>query len=208
MRHVKLIALLILVCVPLILVAAGCGSSTASTAITVPTGWTTFESDSISLALPDSFQGGIPADSDRAAFAALAAKSGTGLHAGTPELEASVSTGLQLLMFGGLDAEGETPQVVVIRQPLVSLENSFKNYINGLVSGGAKIESISGDRASLVRTGPAGDGSDLTIRQYIVAKKTQDYAYLVYYSAPETYYSTMEPIFRTSAETIVVKEQQ
>jgi hypothetical protein len=179
------------------------GGPAAITAVTIPEGWVVFESDRISLALPETFEGGVPTDEDVAALL-------DSMAAIDPSLadweEAMAGVDVELLMFGEPDANGWTPIVAAQREVMpsgMSMQRYADSYQQAYPESDFEIMSITNDQARYVETYPDWEGFT-TI--YWVDIRAGSYVYSVMYQADSESYSVLEPVFMTSGDTVVVKE--
>jgi hypothetical protein len=185
-------------------IAVSCGSSGPENAL--PPGWITFENESISLALPESFGGGNLTDAEVAAKFDRAA-------AVDPNLDlwstATRVTDVQLLMFGSPDANGFAPMVLAVSSTL--REVSLEQYIefNKPDQGpGTKVEteSLTDDEARVVVTLPSEAGGDTSGTTYWAIRREGSSVFSVFYYANSEAFADMDSIFRNSADTIVLKK--
>lgn len=183
------------------IIAVGCGSS--GTESTVPSGWITFESESISLSLPDSFEGGNLTDAEVSAKFDQAAAVDPSLYMWSTAIE---MTDVQLLMFGPPDANGSMPMVLAVRGPFSA--DSLEEYIrmNEPDQGPetkVAIVSLTANAARVVVTLPGEEGGVTPSTVYWAIRKAGSCVFSVFYH-PDNH--TMDPIFRASADTIVLKK--
>jgi hypothetical protein len=193
-------------------VAAGCGGS--STQATLGPGWVTFVGQSISMALPESFAGGDLADP--AVFATLeeaAAHNPDQKAAQVMQLTlGSLKTrwegsGIQLWMLGEANADGQWPVVQAIRGDMPSnmtLEACIEEYTARYQDHEWTVESVSEDRAYLTER---WQGTDRAMLRHWALRVAGPYLYEISCTFDDEADTALESIFRTSVDTIVVKEQ-
>jgi hypothetical protein len=182
-------------------VLSGCGSSETET--TAPPGWITFDSGSISLALPDSFEGGEFTDAELLARFDQAAASDPNLALFRTAIQA---TDAQLLMFGPPDEGGRRPMVLAVRDPFPA--PSIEEYVEMTEPDqgpGTKveIESLTENEARVTVELPGGNGGTTPSTTYWAITWQGSSAFSVFYFADAATYATMDSIFRASAGTIV-----
>jgi hypothetical protein len=187
--------------------AAACGGGPTTT--TLPVGWSTFQGEMISLALPDSFTGGNPQDpAVAAALEALAASLGT-----TIDVE-----GYDLVAVGEPDADGSFPLVngYYVADPAMgelSMQEVVDQTLQGLESGGIEnaeivTEDIEGERADLIVQGVvASESGEIPVRMRYVLLKGDTWFCYVQYMCDEMADASLEEIYGISAETITVEGQ-
>ncbi len=173
----------------------------------LPAGWITFQGDSISLALPDSFEGGKPTDADVAAMI----EQGIALNPSLAGLESIMeAVDIQLLMFGeSTSGSGGMPVVLAFRQALpstVSLELYIETSMAQYSDEQLTIETVEDDRAYFVLRSPAWEGADVMALQHYALRRAGSYLYAVIYTFDDESNTALDSIFRTSADTIVVTE--
>jgi hypothetical protein len=189
-------------------VAVGCGVATGSVSSTsqtsetegaLPSGWVVFEGDSISLALPDSFVGGTLTDST-----VVSIPTAMGL-----DPESFVTTAdVELIMFGEPNAVGHRANVTAVRNvltpPTMSMEECVQAFFSELPEAELEPGSVTEDRAYAVLRSETQLGATL---QHIALGKAGSYLYSVQYTFDDPLNTSLDSVFRTSADTIVVKEQ-
>ena len=110
----------------------GCTSLTVGCSDPIPSDWTVFEGEEVSLALPDSFRGGVTTNRDALHEIAFNTPEVCPvMTAYEPMLEAldEAQVEFQLLMLGPRDADGHKPMVIVSRTYLPS-STSFEDYVD------------------------------------------------------------------------------
>jgi hypothetical protein len=209
--------LLVLVSVVLwgcVLIATSCASSDARQA-GVPSGWVTFKSASLSLALPDSFSGGDPRDPKvLASLEAIAAhstdaKAAQVAHDWLEGIRPLVAEGSyieppDLAMLDQPDPQGRLARVEV--SPRTPVDGwSIKEYVNEMRIGfpDLTVESMTQDRAWCLARLPI-PGSTEGLVELVVFVMRGEQPYTVTYIWSEGVDQSMGPIFRESAKTIVV----
>jgi hypothetical protein len=208
MRTISVLAMVLLLgCAA---VAMGCGGSDTEGAL--PSGWVTFEGESISLALPDSFTGGDLADP--AVFAALeeaAARNPNSNAAQVMQLTLQSlqahweGSGIQLWMLGEANADGQWPVVQAACWPSdVSLEAWIEERTAAFSDHDWTVESVTEDQAYLVER---WEGTDKVELRHWALGIAGPYLYQVTCTFDDVSDTALEAIFRTSADTIVVKER-
>jgi hypothetical protein len=207
----RLFILAVVLLVACALAPAGCDGSKTEGA--VPSEWVTFETDWITLRLPDSFRGGDPLDPE-----VMAVLEEVAAHNPDPSAAANwqayleglkvdleSGAGLQLMMWGEPNAEGRMPMVDVSRTRLPdgqSLEEWMESVGDGYPDPEVTVETLADDRAYMVlRT----EGWGLPLVAHIVAIKVGPTLYQVFYALDDPSNTALDLIFRTSARTIVVR---
>jgi hypothetical protein len=193
-------------------VAAGCGGS--STQATLGSGWVTFEGQSISMALPESFAGGDLADpAVLAALEEAAARNPNQNAAQVMKLTlGSLKTrwegsGIQLWMLGEANADGQWPVVQAARGDMPSnmtLEAWIEEYTARYQDHEWTVESASEDRAYLTER---WQGTDRPMLRHWALRVAGPYLYEISCTFDDEADTALESIFRTSVDTVVVKEQ-
>jgi hypothetical protein len=187
-------------------VVTGCSSSSSTS--TLPPGWVTFEGESISLALPDSFAGGIVAG-DRTDPVVIAEVEKMGFN---PDLWV-VNSGFELFMFAQPNADGYRTIVTARRQSLpstTSMDEAVELLVSelGTLPGAeVKTETVAEDRAYMVVRSLASSADQKVLLQHIALRREGSYLYDVRYTFDDESNTSLDSVFRTSAETIVVKER-
>ena len=179
------------------------GARDATAAVTIPEGWVVFESDRISLALPATFEGGVPTDEDVSAILDAMAEIDPSI-ANWGEALAGVD--VELLMFGEPDVNGWTPVVAVQREVMpsgMSMQRYVDSYQQAFPESDFEIVSITDDEARIVETYPDWEG--FTTAYWMQVRKGS-HMYSVMYQADRENFTALESVFMTSSETIVVKE--
>lgn len=219
-KAVVVIALVVLVAVGAwIYLQPGCGLSperdtttgsadttttSDASSVTLPAGWITFEGESISLALPESFEGGRPTEEDVAALIEIAAKLDPSGAVSAHELKTALEMNqYQLLVFGEPEIDGSVPNVAAQRHFLssgMSMERAIEALYSEVPDDNVIIESITKDRAYVVVQ--KQKGAEIVGWQHVLFLRAGSYLYSVIYSFRNP---ALEPIFRTSAETVRVE---
>lgn len=175
----------------------------AGIAAAAPAGWVVFESDRISLALPNTFEGGVPTDEDVAALLDAMAEIDPSF---SDWEEAMAGVDVELLMFGEPDANGWTPIVAAQREVVpsgISMQRYVESYQQAYPESYFEIVSVTDDQARYIETYPDWEGYTTS---YWVEIRAGSYVYSVMYQADSENYSVLEPVFMTSGDTVVVKE--
>ena len=217
----SLVACMVVLVVVLGSVFAGCGSSAPpTTAPTVPAGWVALEggyqgAGSISLALPDSFED--VADASVAPFIEQALALDPSLDEAGALMRFSMLN-LDLALVGEPDANGFQATVLAARGALAS-EFSFEQYVERYFQGkqlspvmvfpeeGLVEESMTTDAAYFIQTWTGETGAATSVIQHYVFRHVGPWVYSVVYTTSVESAAEMEPIFRASAQTIVIEGQ-
>jgi hypothetical protein len=179
------------------------GGRNAMAAVTVPEGWVVFESERVSLALPASFEGGVPTDEDVAAILDAMAEIDPSILNWE---EALAGVDVELLIFGEPDVNGDTPVVAVQREVMpsgMSMQRYVDSHQQAFPESDLEIVSMTDDEARIVETYPDWEGFTTA---YWVQIREGSYMYSVMYQADSESFLALESVFMTSGETIVVKE--
>jgi hypothetical protein len=194
-------------------IAFGCGSSGAAPSVTTqatPAGWNALAGQTISLALPASFHGGRPTDSDVVAWIEQASKLNPNV---AKFLSLIKGADIQLIAFGEAGADGTMPIVMAMREAMPSSQ-SLKKTIEATTAQLSKLanvkynfENISEERAEFTAYLPAWQGSTMMLKERSVMLRSGSYLYTVLYAVMESYGVDMDPIFRTSVGTVTLKKQ-
>jgi hypothetical protein len=195
--------------------SAGGETHITPSGVTVPYGWTTFEGESISLSLPDSFEGGsinspegktlleqmaevFPGSMSGSSFEKILSQAGTDLFMvkwpGRYTFGASV-------FGGGAEVPASLPLESYASTSLGALVGSL-----GLTSAELDVKPISEDRVHGCVRGNVQEGTaDVTIRAVFIRAGSRicSIAYVSYGYGDWA----MDDIFAISAETIVVREE-
>jgi hypothetical protein len=167
----------------------------STTTVSVPAGWKTFEDDAVSLALPDTFSGGVPTEED---VAALIDASVEGDPNEDETREAMEAADILLVMYGPVDTPGGQPMVVVTCESLLSVQ-SLKDYM--ILSDDTAVwefKEESDERAYAVSV--ADD-----ILEHGVAIRSGSSVYGVVYLAATDASAEMDAVFAASAATFSLK---
>ena len=209
MKRLFVLAALLMGCA---LIAGACGGSETGSA--VPSGWVTFEGESISLALPDSFVGGDLGDP--AVFAALEEAAAANPNPGGAQVMGLTlrslqsqweESGFELWMLGEADADGQMPVVQAGRGDMpanTSLEAWIEEYTAGFADHDWTVESVTEDQAYVVER---WEGTDWAVLRHWAFRAVGPYLYRVSCMFEDASNTALEAVFRQSAATIVVKEQ-
>lgn len=204
-------------------VLGGCASS--------PTELVTFESEYVSLQLPDSFVGGDP--EDPSVMAALEERAASNpdpdersdIQSYLSEVKAHIqersdhdleNLGPLLVVLGQPDKDGSTPSVLVDRSPIerglmprTGGDSSMEALVGAEMLGCDKadwsIESLTEDRAYVTYRHQGATPGDMTFQKHIVLRATQEYMYEFYYAYYEQPNAALEGVFAASVQTAVVK---
>lgn len=115
-----------------------------------------------------------------------------------------------LAMFGEPDEIGFMPMVMVYAaaEPAsASMQQIVDANVSQLLdTTTCTVESVGDDRAYIVARGPMWEGSTITQFSHSVMVRADAYVYVVTYTASDSSIEAMEPVFRQSVQTILVKE--
>ena len=175
-----------------------------TTVLPAPTGWTTFEGDAISLALPATWQGGKPTAADTQTILEDAEKAFPDLEGIT---QAFASVDWQLMILG--EPVGRyMPNVIALREQVpsaMSLQRYLELIKGTLPKATVKVESSTIDRLSFELTMPAPNGQKTSAYQYAVLIRSGQFIYSVQYTANKSLRSKLAPIFKKSGRTIEIR---
>jgi hypothetical protein len=176
-------------------------SGPTTTVLATPKGWTTFQGDGISLALPPEWKGGRAADPDTQAIIDAAEPAVPGLA----DLEAQMGTIDWELFMVGKRVGSELPNVLVLGQPIgpsVPLEGYMQVLQQDDPDAALKVESSESNRLVFTVHRAAIAGERTEGYQYVVLVRSGAYLYIVFYSTPKSAWAKQGPIFSKSARTI------
>lgn len=179
------------------------GARDGTAAVTIPEGWVVFESDRISLALPATFEGGVPTDEDVAAILETMAE----IDPSIANWDAAMAgVDVELLIFGEPDANGWMPIVAAQREVVpsgMSMQRYVDSYQQAFPESDFEMVSITEDQARYIETYPDWEGFTTS---YWVEIRRGSHMYSVMYQADSETFTALESVFMTSGETVVVKE--
>jgi hypothetical protein len=209
--------------IPAMMLILGCvvaptGCSASDTAGTPSSAWVTFQGRLISLELPSSFKGGDPADPKAIAeLEQVAARNpdpalAASLHSWLAELPNWLdNTDVQLVIWGEPNADGYMPYVEVtceLRASDASLEAWIESSLTAeyyFRDPQLTVESLTKDRAYVVLRALKYEGSKEMMLKHYVFRVVEDYVISVCYSFDDESNTTLQAVFRASAETIVIR---
>jgi hypothetical protein len=184
---------------------------------TIPSGWVVFEGESISLALPEYFRGGTPDAPGTIAVVRQLIKTYPELS----ELETVLADPGGRLVMVGEPSEDEPLLFVVMAgvnaiSAAKSLEEAVNDHVRDVqaassadssVTVSAEVESVTESTAILITRWTVADGRENGgAVQYSAIWRVGTRAYTVTFQTDGETESLLEPIFRASIKTVVVKD--